>query len=202
MEENTVQEQAVVEITTRIDYEEYKKYAKHVHLKGKNILTLAASCLLFLFALVFLLFVIRWGLDFFEFSLSKPIFAGILWGTGFFLFLYLAFTFYFAYMAYFVVKRSYKTYQRAHEADCHEVFYEDYILSRKELPEVASESRIRYDYYTEAVETQSAFYLTIAMGKNTHGILPKSYMTPEQIDALRELLARKFGDKFKQYNKK
>jgi len=51
-----------------------------------------------------------------------------------------------------------------------------------------------YDQVSKAYETKDTFYL-----KHKKGwcFLPKSRLTEEQIKALRELFARKFGEKFK-----
>jgi len=194
MEEN--REQPIVSITTRLDYEEYKKYANFVHFKEKEFKSVVLSTLFILIPIGFLFLVIYWGLKLIEVSFLGAA-MGIFWGTGIFLILFMAQQLCFGYIAFTAVMRTYKQYRRLHEADSHEIFYEDYLLTSCELPEITSNSRISYDYYAEVIETESAFYLAHAIGKNKHGIFPKRYMTPEQQQALRELLMRKFGEKFK-----
>jgi len=196
MDEQTT-EQPIVEITTRLDYEEFKKYARYVHLRTKNILLSILSIVLYpTFIFLFLLPVVA-VLHALGIELPDAALPGILWGLYSFSALFFMFFLYISVMEFRAAIRSYKKHQRYHEADSHEVFYEEFIHTHMELPEITSDHQIRYSYYAEAIETKSAFYLTLTHDKNQHGIFPKKYITEDQTAALRDLFARKFGERFK-----
>ena len=203
-------EQPIVTITTRIDYEEYKRYVKHIHLKLKG-LGKSALTLLLLAGLISLLIVeIKFIMVIFAKAVGevskaafvKPALIGLLVGTGAFLLLYMAVTLLGVNGAFQKLKRFYKTNQCVYEADCIETFYEEYLTNHKEFPGCIDDIQFRYEYFSQGVETETAFYLEFAMDKQRHSILPKKCMTEDQITALQELFTRKYGKKFKQYNQK
>ena len=201
MEDQTAA-QPIVDVTTQLDYKEYKRYARFVHLRTKTILSLVFMSITYPLGLFLVLLPVYAVLRELGIELPVTVLSGILWGLYAFAALFVLHSLYVSVIAFRVEMRSWKKYQRHYEADSHEIFFEEYILTHKELPEVASNNRIRYEHYAQAVETKSAFYLTLAMDKNQHGILPKQCMTDDQIAALRDLFARKYGAKFKQYKKK
>ncbi|MCL1952302.1 MAG: YcxB family protein [Oscillospiraceae bacterium] len=80
--------------------------------------------------------------------------------------------------------------------ECHYSFFAERLIA--EVPHY--HCAVGYAHYTEARESKSSFYLKKPEG--TYVQLPKKCFTDEQAAALRELFARKFGEKFKQYKQK
>jgi len=75
-------------------------------------------------------------------------------------------------------------------------FFENYLTLQ--MPHVYD--MVEYANYPEAKECKAAFYLKSSV--EGHIQLPKKCFTEEQITALRDLFARKFEKKFKQYDQK
>jgi len=124
--EPTATEQPIVTITTRIDYEEYKRYVKFFHLKLKNLGTMAMALLLFSSLLSLVLVAFKYALeaiarlagDAAKVTFVKPALIGLSFGTGIFLLLFTAMMLITTIGTLQAYKRLYKTYQRLHEADC------------------------------------------------------------------------------------
>jgi len=75
-------------------------------------------------------------------------------------------------------------------------FFEDYYANLTTCENSSHESSYRYDDVAMVYETATAFYLK----KNTAnqwGFFPKKFFAPGQVEALRALFARKFGERFK-----
>ena len=189
-------EQPIVTITTRIDYEAYKLYAKHMRLKSKAFASTVRSYAVFLpilaAAIVGLCLIVKTDYD-----LLGTILIGLTSGIWVVLLLFFLFMLYAHHKSLQGEMKFFKKYQRLHEADCVETFYEEYLTNHRELPEFIDDTLYRYEYYTQGVETETAFYLETAMDDQRHGIFPKKYMTEDQATALRALFTRKYGDKFK-----
>jgi len=105
-----------------------------------------------------------------------------------------------------------KDFKQAIESTC--AFYESYLFMSYTALEILVQKGIPYSVCL-AQETQDAFYLQYPTEPNTgrnslrlantnydNAILDKQQLTDEQQQALRELFARTFGEKFKQYNQK
>jgi len=73
-------------------------------------------------------------------------------------------------------------------------FYEDRFAYSSVRRDVTLSGIKNYDEVRKAYETKALFYLKC--GKDGH-FLPKSHLSGDQVEALRSLFARKFGDKFK-----
>lgn len=83
------------------------------------------------------------------------------------------------------------------ESDLTYLFYEGcyQIIHKNQLSSGIQTNS--YEHIKCAFETKHGFYLqTIEKNRATH-VLDKKYFGPEQIEALRGLLARRFGGKFK-----
>ena len=72
-------------------------------------------------------------------------------------------------------------------------FYEDRFAYSSVRRDVTLSGTKAYDQVRKAYETKNLFYLKC--GKDGH-FLPKSHLTDGQAEALRDLFARKFEDKF------
>ena len=79
-------------------------------------------------------------------------------------------------------------------------FYEDRYTFVTTGDNTNLNGSVSYNRIVSTYETKTAFY--IKSDVKGYGFFPKKYFTPEQIDALRELFTRKFGEKFKQYKQK
>ena len=92
--------------------------------------------------------------------------------------------------------RYYKKNRAAFDAQRVYAFYEDCLFTK--ISDRGSDSEItsQYSRYLRAEETKTAFYLKTP-DKN-YVNLPKKCFSEEQIDVLRELFGRKFGEKFKE----
>jgi len=75
------------------------------------------------------------------------------------------------------------------------VFYEEQLILTGGMQYAQGTEQIQYELFNRVYETKHAFYMTLLKTKNF--ILDKKFFAEDQITALRELLVRKFGDKFK-----
>ncbi|MCL2298964.1 MAG: YcxB family protein [Firmicutes bacterium] len=75
-------------------------------------------------------------------------------------------------------------------------FFEDYYATVTACQNSNHEASYRYDDIVMAYETAAAFYLKKSTGRRWH-FIPKKFLAPGQAELLRELFARKFGEKFK-----
>ena len=74
-------------------------------------------------------------------------------------------------------------------------FFEDYFVSVNTDQSGTRDSSHRYDYVAKAYETANAFYFNYT--DKGWGFFPKKFFAPGQVEALRALITRKFGDRFK-----
>ena len=77
---------------------------------------------------------------------------------------------------------------------CSTAFFEDHYAFVTTGQNSTNAGSHGYDHVKKAYETTSAFYLKKA-DKSWH-FLPKKFFAPGQVEILRNLFARKFGDKF------
>jgi len=75
------------------------------------------------------------------------------------------------------------------------VFFEDYYAHVTVSQDGNREGSFRYDRVNKAYETATAFYLNYT--DKGWGFFPKKFFAPGQVEALRDLFARKFGERFK-----
>jgi len=73
-------------------------------------------------------------------------------------------------------------------------FFEDYFAYTATGENTSRSGSFRYENVVAAYETAIAFYFNYT-DKNW-GFLPKKFLAPGQAEALRDLLARKFGERF------
>ena len=95
-------------------------------------------------------------------------------------------------------KRKYRKYYAADDTQTTYTFHEDHYFLADSGWGDDIEVKQQYSRYTCAEETKTAFYLK---ARADCANLPKHCFTEEQISALRELFARKYGEKFTQYKK-
>ena len=74
-------------------------------------------------------------------------------------------------------------------------FFEDYYAVVITGPNSTQEGSFAYGDILKIYETTSAFYVR-HINKNW-GFFPKKFFAPGQVDVLRDLFARKFGERFK-----
>ena len=109
-------------------------------------------------------------------------------------------------------KRHFDQHREMYEAETIYVFFEDHLRSRCAAMGTIHYKATPYENFSAAAETKSAFYLTLRIRKpelycwrdqydpdpyNASVILDKQCLTDGQAAALRDLLARKFGEKFR-----
>ena len=166
-------EQAIVELTIHINLDDYKAYHWYWMRKEKPWWPWLMGIFL---ALVLLCAV--WSYELPERSVPLIVF-GLALAIG----------------AFTRPRRIYKKKRAAFDAHASYVFFEDHLYVQVNDRGSDNEITAQYSRYLWVAETKSAFYLKTP-DKN-YIILPKHCMAPEQINALRELLARKFGERFK-----
>ena len=75
-------------------------------------------------------------------------------------------------------------------------FFEDYFAFSAVNQNSTRNGSFRYESVAKAYETATAFYLQQST-KTEWYFLPKKFFAPGQAEALRDLFARKFGERFK-----
>jgi len=80
-------------------------------------------------------------------------------------------------------------------------FNEGHVLVRGGTNLTQVSQQMQYELFGTVYETAYAFYLVLRVPKNNTFVLEKKFFDEGQAVALRELFARKFEKKFKQYNR-
>jgi len=183
-------EQPIVALSVSVTPKTYYKFFWHWMLRFRKSYFFYLALLLLLFALLVLLALSARG------SLSDVIYLAALFPT-----ILLA-----------NIPSRYGRHREMYQAETLYGFYEDHLKSRCTVMGTLHYRATPYENYTLAIETKSAFNLLLPARKfmrnancdyydpdpyGTSAILAKDQLTAEQQQALRELFARKFGEKFK-----
>ena len=177
METNATREQALVEIKANVDKESYEAYYWYITIRNPAIWILWLAPLLIAIP-SFFVYSLMYGLD----LLILP---------GIFFTLMAIRLFPGPRLAY----RSLPKQLTESDAIC-ACYRDDFQVTRTNQFSTSIET-VRYEYIKIAHETKGAFYLQSIDNNRGMYILDKKHFTPEQMEALRALLAEKFGEKFK-----
>ena len=81
-------------------------------------------------------------------------------------------------------------------------FFDSHVEARGGTQYTQGTEQMQYELFVKAYETAHAFYLVLRVPKDKAFLLDKKFFDDEKVAALRELFARKFGEKFKQNKQK
>ena len=91
-------------------------------------------------------------------------------------------------------RRAFSRYRKSHITS-RTIFFEDYYAHVTIAQSGTHEGSLHYEDIVKAYETASAFY--VIHTNKSWGFFPKKFFAPGQVEALRALFARKFGERFK-----
>jgi len=94
------------------------------------------------------------------------------------------------------IKKRYAESSEFHWATVTAEFHEEHIIEHVQSQHRSSTTQVCYSNFPRAIETRHAFLLARDNSRQNHVIYPKSCIADDQVIALRELFARKFGKKF------
>ena len=182
-----INEQPIVSLNTRVDFEDYRAFYWFATLRGRRRVQLCVSAAI---TLAMLGFAAWWLYGCFVYGETELLPHGL---------------FFVACAVFLIVVRvrmpriGYKRMLRVSPEPKGRdyAFYEDHLVCSAETAHGVDQSTARYEKYAAAIETVTAFYLEINEKPARYVVIPKRYLAPEQIEQLRGLLMRKFGEKFK-----
>jgi len=192
MDEQTT-EQPIVEAAMRMDWEDYRECDRFYRRQQKAQYIL--MCVLLLFLALYGSFCFSqcvyhgdlgpWIRYDFLFWFSLVLFLLLAVGVAYLIWLFAASRFRF--------KKQTELLERGYRIS----FFEDHLLVVHDGPMTQETVEVKYEYYTEAIETDYAFYLRKPRKKLSYAMHCKKYLTPAQQESLRALYTRTFGEKFK-----
>jgi len=184
MEENTVQEQPIVEITEHADYKAYRKFLFFTDRRRPTAWINWFSAYVFVPAMVTYLLYSSW-----YYNRIDPVTLVII----------------VAYLALIIYRltsprRYFKRNWGPHHTETKTAFHDARFDFASSGQNSNANGSVSYERVARAYETKSAFYLKFT--EKGWGYFPKIFFSDDQALALRDLFIRKFGDKFKQYKQK